>query len=189
MKYYFKSVLLVILIGTLVGCGFHLRNENTNKVPAELKIIKLNITKIKYAAILNNLFVDEWQQAGGTLTDSDHVPVLTIDGERVIRRVLSVSPADAKVSEYSLKYVLSFNLKKPKDKNSLLSQKIHLQRQYTVDAVNVLAKEHEQSWLTNAMRQQAIKQIVRKVSHIDSEILSALKSAPGQPDEQAGLKE
>lgn len=186
----FKIILAVFLLGLLSGCGFHLRTENISTLPAELKVIKIDISVPKHTALLSNLFIDEWQQAGGTVSASDHVPVLTIDDERVIRRVLSVSPADAKVSEYSLKYVLSFKLTKSNShKKPLVTQKIHLQRQYTVDAINVLAKEHEQAWLTDVMRQQAIKQVVRKISHIGPDILAALKSDSVHTNEQANGKE
>ena len=153
-----------------------MRGENSAVLPEELRHIKLKIEVSKHAALLNNLFVDKWRQAGGTISDSDQVPLVLIDGERVVRHVLSVSPADAKVSEYSLKYVLSFQLKTAGQKEPLFSQKLHLQRQYTVDSFNILAKEHEQVWLTNTMRQQAIDQLVRKISHVEPEVLLILRS-------------
>lgn len=170
-----KFIFFIVLAGLVSACGFQLRKENINSLPPELKAIKVNINGIKHAAELKNIFINEWQLAGGALTESSHVPALTIDGERVIKRVLSVSPADAKVSEYSLKYVLSFNLASPEKKELLISKKIYLQRQFTVDANNVLAKEHEQIWLTNNMRQQAVKQVVRKISHIDPALLVSTK--------------
>lgn len=157
-----------------------MREEKSSTLPAALKVIKIKVIQLKDAALLRNLIAGQWRQAGGVISESDHIPVLTIDSERVIRRVLSVSPADAKVSEYSLKYVLSFTLTGSKNKKPLISQKIHLQRQYTVDAINVLAKEHEQSWLTDLMRKQAIRQVVRKISHIDTDLLTSLKSAAEQ---------
>lgn len=179
-----KKITLICLLVALSGCGFHLRKDSGDTLPEALKLVKLKIEVSKHAALLNNLFVDEWQRAGGLVSDSDQVPVLTIDGERVVRRVLSVSPADAKVSEYSLKYVLSFYLKAANTKKPLYSQKIHLQRQYTVDAINILAKEHEQTWLTNTMRKQAIEQVVRKISHIDPELLKNLNSVSDNTGKQ-----
>jgi len=180
----FKIILVLVFLGSLSACGFHLRKENISALPAELSEIKLKIINIKYAALLDNLFIDEWQQAGGVVSENNQNPVLIIDGERVVRRVLSVSPADAKVSEYSLKYVLSFRLVGPNNKKTLIRQKIHLQRQYTVDVDNVLAKEHEQTWLTNAMRQQAIKRMVRSVSHISTEALATMNTGAAAGNEQ-----
>ncbi|MFV1992375.1 MAG: LPS assembly lipoprotein LptE [Acidiferrobacterales bacterium] len=157
-----------MIIGSLTGCGFQLRKDAVELLPDELKVIKLDFQVYENAAALKNLFVDEWTLAGGLISDSDNVPVLLVNGERVIQRVLSVNPINAKVSEYSLKYVLSFQLTAPGNKKTLVVKTIHLQREYTVDTTNVLAKEYERKWLTNTMRQKAIKEIVRKLSHLDA---------------------
>lgn len=143
-------------------------------------MIKLRFSFVsKHTAILRNHFNNEWQHAGGTVSDSDTVPELVIEKETILRHVLSVSPADAKVNEYSLKYILSFRLANPISRKNLLIQKIHLERQYTVDVLNVLAKEHEQEWLENSLREQAIAQIVRIIAHLDTATLSALKPGNG----------
>jgi len=175
-----RGLLIVLIVVSLAGCGFQLRKEAIGSLPDELKVIKLNLQVGKDVTALKNLFVDEWTLAGGLISDSDDVPVLLINRERVIQRVLSVDPTDAKVSEFSLKYVLSFQLTVAGNKKSLEARTIHLQREYTVDRTNVLAKEYEKIWLTNTMRQLAIKEIVRKLSHLDSELFSE-NLAPDAP--------
>lgn len=167
-----RFLLIVLIVGSLTGCGFQLRKDTAGSLPDGLKVIKLNLQVDNNVAVLKNMFVDEWALAGGNISESDDVPELLINGERVIQRVLSVSPANAKVSEYSLKYAISFQLTTPDKKKKPIVKTIYLQRQYTVDTTNVLAKEHEQKWLKNAMRQQAIKIIVRKLSHLDAELFS-----------------
>jgi len=172
--------LVILILGGVTGCGFHLRTQNDLSLPRELDVIKLRFSFVsKHTAILRNHFNNEWQHAGGTVSDSDTVPELVIEKETILRHVLSVSPADAKVNEYSLKYILSFRLANPISRKNLLIQKIHLERQYTVDVLNVLAKEHEQEWLENSLREQAIAQIVRIIAHLDTATLSALKPGNG----------
>lgn len=167
-----RELLVALILVSLAGCGFQLRKEAVTSLPGELKVIKLDLLVSKDAAALKNMFIDEWTLAGGLLSESDEVPLLSINNERVLQRVLSVDPINAKVSEYSLKYILSFQLTIPVNKKNLVVKTIHLQRQYTVDRTNVLAKEYEKTWLTNTMRQLAVKEIVRKLSHLDSELFS-----------------
>ncbi len=167
-----RGLLITLMLVSLAGCGFQLRKEAVASLPGELKVIKLDLLVSKDVAALKNMFIDEWTLAGGLLSESDEVPLLSINNERVLQRVLSVDPINAKVSEYSLKYVLSFQLTIPANKKNLVVKTIHLQRQYTVDRTNVLAKEYEKTWLTNTMRQLAVKEIVRKLSHLDSELFS-----------------
>ncbi len=178
----------MLIIGSLTGCGFQLRKDRAELLPDELKVIKLDFQVGKDAAALKNLFVDEWTLAGGLISDSDDVPVLLVNGERVIQRVLSVNPINARVSEFSLKYVLSFQLTVPGNKKNLVVKTIHLQREYTVDTTNVLAKEYEKIWLTNTMRQLAVKEIVRKLSHLDAGLFSE-KLAPEVSKESKISKE
>ena len=82
-------------------------------------------------------------------------------GEHTETRVASVSTATAKASEYLLPYSASFRLDGP---TPMASQTIRLQRSYTFNPTQALAREQQEQELLRNMRQDAAQQIVRRLA-------------------------
>lgn len=100
-------------------------------------------------------------QAGARVVDSADAPALALLEERVESQVASVRTATAKAGEYTLRYAASFRLDGPQP---VPPQTVRLQRDYTFDPNNVLAKEREERELLHDMRREAAQQIVRRVA-------------------------
>ena len=100
-----------------------------------------------------------------TLVDGGGVPHLQLSEERFANQVLSVG-STAKVTEYLLKYQVSYQLYAA-DGGSLTDRRtIRMQRDYTFDPLNVLAKEQEEAELRAALRQDAARRIVWQLSRV-----------------------
>ena len=82
-------------------------------------------------------------------------------GEQTESRVASVSTATAKASGYLLLYSVSFKLDGPQP---IAPQTIRLQRTYTFDPTQVLAREQQEQELLRDMRRDAAQQIVRRLA-------------------------
>lgn len=102
-------------------------------------------------------------QAKVTIVETGDVPQLVLFGEREESRVLSVG-SDGYVSEYLLRYEASFKFVGADGKELVKTQTIRLMRAYSFDPRSVLAKEREAAELRNAMRRDAVQQILRRLS-------------------------
>lgn len=155
----------------LVSCGFHLRGLDKAVLPAELAELRLlgPLGGGAAAAAHDELYVAMREalvtQGGARLTESASAPALVLLAERVSTRVLSVGTS-GKASEYLLRYELDFRLTDGAGRERLAPQTLRLQRSYTFDPLNVLAKEREERELLRALRRDAAAQIVRRLSKI-----------------------
>lgn len=100
-------------------------------------------------------------RAGATLTEANDAPTLVLLGERIETRVASVSPATAKATEYLLLYSAGFRLE---GRQPVAAQTVRLQRDYSFDPAQVLAKEQQERELVGNLRQEAAQQIVRRLA-------------------------
>lgn len=164
-----KSVILVLLLATsyslLTSCGFHLRGLDKAVLPAELAELRVAVqdSVAAHDPLLVAMREALTTRAGARITERPDVPVLVLFGERADGQVLSVG-ATGKVSEYLLRYEVSFRLLDAEGKERLAPQTIRLQRSYTFDPLNVLAKEREEQSLKREMRADAAGQIVRRLA-------------------------
>jgi LPS-assembly lipoprotein len=94
-------------------------------------------------------------------------PTLHLYGETVESQVVSID-ITGKVSDYLLNYTARFSVSAADGKELLPAQSVKLQREYTFDKLNVLAKEREDEFLRQEMRRDAVQQILRRLATIDS---------------------
>ena len=162
-----QSLAVFALSGLVAGCGFHLRSTGDLKLPESLASAHVDARLLD--SRLQNMMLDAWESAGGRQAEPDSdSPRLILFKEKIDREILSVSSADAKVSEYLLRYRLGFRML---DKNrQILAQDryIKLRRSYTFDANSVLAKEREQEWLLEQLRLEAVRRIVHEVARLET---------------------
>ena len=97
------------------------------------------------------------------LETENGIPVLTLYDEQSNSRVLSYDE-DRKVSEFLLRYRVDFDVRDAAGKKIVERQTIVLQRDYTFDRLNVLAKEREEQELREQMRQEAVQQMIRRLA-------------------------
>jgi LPS-assembly lipoprotein len=149
----------------LPGCGFHLRGTQSTAWPASIPEVR--VTRSDGSGAYDPFVIEMQQalraQAKVAIVETGDVPQLVLYGEREESRVLSVG-SDGYVSEYLLRYEASFKFVGADGKELVKPQTVRLLRAYSFDPSNVLAKEREAAELRNAMRRDAVQQIMRRLS-------------------------
>ena len=92
--------------------------------------------------------------------------ILEILDETQQKQILSLSAA-GRVQEYLLRYRIAFRVRDANGKELLPADEITLERDFIYDDDAALAKENEELFLYQDMRQDAIQQLVRRLSIID----------------------
>lgn len=150
----------LVLAGVLSACGFHLRGSGGGiTLPAALSTVRVVAPGPAQNEPLTVAVRETLAQAGARIVDAG-VPALVLVSEQVESRVASVSTATAKASEYLLQYAVTFRLDGPQ---SLPAQTVRLQRDFTADPTQVLAREQQERELLRDLRRDAAQQIVRRV--------------------------
>ncbi len=146
----------------LCACGFHLRGQGAFALPFQsLYVNSPNdyspfITQLK-AAIATT---------GVQVTETSEQAELTLDivSEKQSKVILSLSGA-GRVREYRLQYQISLRAFDAKQQDWLAAQEVNMQRDYSYDDTQVLAKEQEEALLYQDMRNEAVQQILRRLNH------------------------
>lgn len=185
------SLVVIYSMVLLSGCGFHLRGSID--LPEELTEVALVGTRPngELGVALRNGFA----RVGGKVVDSTASArsVLVITRDSTSRRVLSVDSI-GQANEYEVAYTLGFRLDDPEGTNRVVQQSINLRRQYRFDPNLTLAKADEEARLVREMRQDAVRQMLRRLkAGIENPVSVApledsLPAAP-KPEPEAAPKE
>jgi LPS-assembly lipoprotein len=152
--------LLLLSVLLLTACGFHLRGH------AGLPFNTLYLE----AANLNTPFIDELRRnleinnvrLVNTADKAD--VILNIASEMPEKQILSLSGSGL-VNEFQIRYRVSVHAYDLKQQEWIPTEELLLQRYYTYDNNQVLAKEAEEALLYKSMRTDMVQQIVRRLSH------------------------
>lgn len=161
-RYAFRAFVALALIYSvaLSGCGFHLRGSI--QLPEELTEVALQGTRPNgdLGVAVRNGFA----RVGGQVVDSSSTArsILVITRDATSRRVLSVDSI-GQANEYEVRYTLGFRLDDPEGNNRVVQQSIDLRRQYRFDPNLALAKADEEARLIREMRQDAVRQMLRRL--------------------------
>ena len=155
------------LSAILAGCGFHLRGQGKAGLSAELSVLRVRTIGEN---VPGNELRREVERALNVQADvriapeaENGIPVLTLYDEQSNSRVLSYDE-DRNVSEFLLRYRVEFDVRDAAGEKIVGRQTIILQRDYTFDRLNVLAKEREEQELREQMRKEAVQQIIRRLA-------------------------
>lgn len=161
----------LVLAASLAACGFHLRGRGSAELPPHLSSLRVTMSGPAYASLLVEMRNALTRQAGVHLTEDPQagVPILTLSDEYVENQVVAID-ASGTVSDFLLNYRVKFTLTAADGRTLLPLQSVKLQREYTFDKLNVLAKEKEDEFLRREMQRDAVQQIIRR-----------LAAAPAQP--------
>jgi LPS-assembly lipoprotein len=138
------SILACMLVS---GCGFHL--QGTTTMPAAMRVTYID-TKDERSSFL--LTLQRSLKAGGTTITPERAAataVLHIEHDETGQRVLSVSAAN-KPTEYEIFYTIKYSVTS-EGKELLATQTLTLTRDYSFDEATLLAKEHEEDILREAL--------------------------------------
>ncbi len=153
-------ILIYSVMSLLAGCGFRLRGSID--LPPELTqvVVEGIRTNSELAIAVRNGFA----RAGGEVVALSANPrsVLVITQDSTSRRVLSVDSI-GQANEYEVAYTLGFRLDDPDGVNRVVQQSVSLRRQYRYDPNLTLAKADEEARLVREMRQDAVRQMMRRL--------------------------
>jgi LPS-assembly lipoprotein len=155
------GILPVLIFCATAGCGFHLRGSGGALLPPTLATLRVVMTGTTINQPLAVAVREAVTQAGAKVVESGDVPTLSLLEERIESQVAAVRTTTGKASEYTLRYAVSFRL----DGTQLVPvQTIRLQRDYSFDPNNIIAKEQEERDLQRDLRRDAAQQIVRRLA-------------------------
>ena len=127
----------------------------------------LRLSSAAYAPITVEMRNALKGQAGVTIVEDLDIPATTLRlyDEVIESQVLAID-ITGKVSDYLLNYSVTFSLTAADGKPLFGPQTIKLQREYTFDKLNVLAKEKEDEFLRVEMQRDAVQQILRLLARV-----------------------
>ncbi|HEX9673924.1 MAG TPA: LPS assembly lipoprotein LptE [Burkholderiales bacterium] len=151
---------LILLAATLLvaACGFQLRG--TAALPFNSMYVQAASTSV-FAIQLKRAVVSG---SGARITERPEQAevILQILSELQEKQILSLS-GGGRVSEYQLRYRVSFRLTDSKNREHIPASEIVLRRDYTYNDSQVLATESEEALLYRDMRTDAVSQLVRRL--------------------------
>jgi len=151
---------LMLLCLVLPACGYHLRGGV--EIPEGISAV--------YIKTPNKSLQMTWREelsivgVPTTPTAEEADAILTIDNETFNRRVLSVDAGTGKVTEYELAYAVRFSMSRPDASELLAPQTVTRIRSYIFNPDTVLGNESEQQLLHREMREDALRQILGRLS-------------------------
>jgi LPS-assembly lipoprotein len=156
-----QSRLRVILLAatlSLTACGFQLRGTAT--LPFQSLYVQAAPTS-QFANQLKRVV-----RIGSTTSITERPEqaqaVLQIMNELQEKQILSLS-GGGRVSEYQLRYRISFRLTDGKNREHIPVSEIVLRRDYSFKDDQALSKESEEALLFRDMRNDAVQQLVRRL--------------------------
>lgn len=167
-RYPVLAVLLLLLMPS--ACGWQLRGTQSTQLPSALIPLQIEVGNAPAAYDALRLAMEQLlrQHSNATVVSGrDDVARLVFAGESMKQSVMTVSPLDAKVSQYLLTYRLRYRLVAANGETLLPWQQIVVQQDYRFDTDTVLATEREQAGLRTALRQQALQQVLRRLSRLE----------------------
>lgn len=143
------------------GCGFKLAGQ------PEMPFESLYVSAPDYSSF-GAEFKRHVESGGKTRLarrPEDAQAVLEILGESREKQILSLTSA-GRVAEYLLHYRVAFRLRDRANREWISPSEIALQRDLTYDDDAVLAKENEEQFLYQDMKNDAIEQLVRRLAAV-----------------------
>ncbi len=155
---FIKNLYLVLLIGLLSSCGYHL--TGAVKLPEGIKSIYLDGASPELKARFKNSFgTDE-----GKVTDNIENAgiIIRIYNEVSQRRILSLSAGGA-ANSFELDYDFNYDVFDAHNKALLQNQLVSIKREYYNNQQAVIAKDNEELVIKGEMYRQAVGSLLNGV--------------------------
>jgi LPS-assembly lipoprotein len=153
-----QTLILIVLVLTLGGCGFQLRGN------AQLPFAAA------YVEAGNSPLARSLRQAlsaqGKLAEQAAGAPVIIrLDGEKREKNILSLS-GSGKVREYRIESRITLSARDAAGKELIAPGEVLLTRDMAYDDQQTLAKELEETELYRAMDRDALTQILRRLAYV-----------------------
>jgi len=155
-----KLALLTLL--TLPGCGFHLQGRTPLPAPLKVTFVQARDRQSDFVQGLRKAL----SASGARLvTDSEQATAtVRVVQDEVKKGVLSVSARNTP-REYAVTYTVRFAVEAG-GKDLLPEQEVSLSRDYSFDERELLAKENEETILREALAQDLVSIVMRRLASL-----------------------
>lgn len=157
-----KTVLLGLLLLPVAGCGFHLQGRAPLPDMVKTAYVQATDEQTDFVQSLRKALLSSG--ARPALDKKGASSVVYILKDEVVRRTVSVSALN-KPNEYEVTYNVRFSVSSG-DKELLAPQDISATRSYSFDEARLLAKEHEEEILRQAMAHDLAYRVIRQLSSL-----------------------
>ncbi|MFC3549977.1 LPS assembly lipoprotein LptE [Lysobacter cavernae] len=165
----------VALVLALSACGFHLRNALV--LPPDLGPVRV-VSVDRYSPLAESL-AQALTRAGATpaTEETEDATVLDLMAERWGDRPVSLD-ALGRAQEYSLRYAVTFELRRPDGTTTVPRQTIELSRDYVSNPVQSIGTEGEREILQKEMRREMTASVLRRLDAVARRASSVPAPAP-----------
>jgi len=154
MKKFYTFILLLLFLTNFISCGYQLRGvEGLNFKSVSIVGGSSGFTK---------LLKKKFKQAGVKVQEKNSGKSLEIINNNFSKKILSLS-SGGKVKEYQINYKVVFRIK-TRDGEWSAPINIEIDRDYTFDDKNIIAKTEEELRILKNMQEQLIRTIVTQLS-------------------------
>ncbi len=159
MKEIARKISALALCLLLLACGFHLRGQ------AALPFENLYVNAFAGSAFAAQLKRAIVAGTNARLSDKaeDAQAVFQLVRETNEKQILSLG-ADGRVREYQLRYRVAFRLQSNQGQDWIPQTEIVLKRDITFNDTQVRSKESEEALLYKDMQNDAVQQVMRRLS-------------------------
>lgn len=154
-----KTLLVLGAAALLAGCGFQLRGQ------AQLPFAAAYVEGAEGSGLARSLRATLSSQ--GKLADkAEGAPVrVRLGNEQRSKNILALS-GSGKVKEFRLEYRVTLSAYDAVGKELIVPSEIQLIRDFSYDDQQLLAKEAEEAALNRGMEQDALRQILKRLSYL-----------------------
>jgi LPS-assembly lipoprotein len=145
------------------ACGFHLRSAL--ELPADMGPVRV-VSADRYSPLAESL-AQALTRAGATpaTEDTDDATVLDLLGEQWGDRPIALDEL-GRAQEYSLRYAVTFEVRKPDGTTPVPRQTIELARDYVSNPVQSIGTEGEREILQGEMRREMVASVLRRLDAV-----------------------
>jgi LPS-assembly lipoprotein len=155
------SAITLILIGSMVGCGFHLRG-------AQNYAFKSIFVSISDASLMGNQL--KRSLASGSemrvLSDPKDTQVVMDVYEDTRQKAVTATSATGQVREFQLRLRFGFRLRTLQGKELIPDTVLEIKRDVAFSESQVLAKEAEEALLYRSMQSDMVEQVMRRLASV-----------------------
>jgi LPS-assembly lipoprotein len=155
-------IAIVAAAALLSACGFHLQGRTPLPEPLKVTYVLAEDSQSEFVLGLRKALASSGAKIARV--DTEATGVVQVLTDEVTERVLSVSAANIP-REYELTYTVRFSVRSGAEE-LLQPQEVALTRDYSFDERTLLAKEHEEAILREAMARDLVGIVMRRLASL-----------------------
>ena len=172
----FKRAIPVALVLALSACGFHLRSALV--LPPDLGPVRV-VSVDRYSPLAESLAQALTRAGAVPATDeTTDATVLDLMGEQWGDRPISLDEL-GRAQEFSLRYAVTFELRRGDGTTLVPRQTIELARDYVSNPVQAIGTEGEREILQTEMRREMVASVLRRLDAVARRASTAAAPAAG----------